>query len=296
MDTVFAILVVYNPSAEDLLSAVENLEAQCQKVVVCNNSDNGFFYENVDERLKIFNFNDNLGIAKAQSIGMDWAFKHGADFIIQMDQDSLISPGTVEGLLRKYMELEKNGYKVGVIGPAFFDKVTKQIAKPRVFKGRSIDKFNCISVSVTISSGSLVPKKVYDDVGGMCDGLFIDVVDWEYCWRIIDKGYLVIRDNDILMGHRVGQGFKKIYHIFPVLVSAPIRHYYHTRNLILLLSCPYAPLPWKIIGIGKLIFKIIMYPLGFSNGFTRVRYIIKGLIDGILGRYGRIDKTYRVLK
>ncbi len=292
---VFAVLVSYNPSEQEIFSAAERLTEQCDCVVICNNSDNGFIVPEMPG-CKVMNFADNLGIARAQSIGMKWAFDNGADFILQMDQDSILHSDTVAMLLSSYNNLINLGHKVGLIGPCFYDKVTNEVHTPRVFHGEVISGTNCISVPTTISSASLIPKEVYNEVGGMLDGLFIDVVDWEYCWRLSSKGYLIVRDRDIMLGHRVGNGFKKLFGIFPVLVPSPIRHYYHSRNLILLLNCNYAPLSWKLIGLAKLTFKVVFYPLGFRNGFTRLKFLCRGISDGILRKYGRIDMASRCYK
>jgi rhamnosyltransferase len=45
---------------------------------------------------------------------MDWAFSNGTDFIIQMDQDSILEKGTVIKLLKSYQLLTNKGYKIGV--------------------------------------------------------------------------------------------------------------------------------------------------------------------------------------
>ncbi|MCV5754707.1 glycosyltransferase, partial [Escherichia coli] len=82
------------------------------------------YAENSSGDVKIFNFNDNLGIAEAQSIGMKWAFENGADFILQMDQDSIPDPKMVEQLLTCYKKLLKQNVNVGLVGSQDFDKVT----------------------------------------------------------------------------------------------------------------------------------------------------------------------------
>ena len=80
MKKIYSILVAYNPDLEELNQAVERLKKQTGIVIVCNNSDYDVEFEG--EQVKVFNFGENLGIAKAQSIGMKWAFENGADFIL----------------------------------------------------------------------------------------------------------------------------------------------------------------------------------------------------------------------
>lgn len=288
MKKVHSILVVYNPDLEELSQSVERLKTQTDIVVVCNNSDYDLDLES-DEQVKLFNFGDNLGIAKAQSIGMKWAFENGADFIIQMDQDSIPNDDLVEKLLECYEDLTHKGYKVGLVGPQDYDKDTKELNKARLKKGNFIDDTNYVSLEQTLSSGSLIPKYVYDIVGGMNDDLFIDAVDSEYCWRIRKNGFLVVKTNDALLAHKLGDGKKKILGFLNVGVPSPIRHYYQIRNTLLLARRAYIPTYWKYSMLVKVVFKLFVYPFTLNKGFERFKYILKGIKDGILGRSGKIS-------
>jgi len=287
MKKIYSILVAYNPDIEELSQAVERLKKQTDIVIVSNNSNYDVKFE--DEQVKVFNFGENLGIAKAQSIGMKWAFENEADFILQMDQDSIPNDDLVEKLLTCYEKLENKGYRVGLVGPQDFDKDTNELNKARLKKGDFIEDMNCVSLEQTLSSGSLIPKKVYDTIGSMDDNLFIDAVDSEYCWRIRKNGFLVIKNNDALLAHKLGDGKQKILGILNVGVPSPIRHYYQVRNTLLLFRRNYVPSYWKYSGIVKVVFKLFVYPFTLNKGLERFKYIIKGIKDGILGRSGKIS-------
>lgn len=287
MKRVYAVLVAYNPQGNELASAVERLKVQTDIVIVCNNSDYDVEFD--DEKVKVFNFRDNLGIATAQSIGMKWAFENGADFILQMDQDSIPDELLVDNLFKCYEELTRRGYKIGLIGPQDFDKDTKELNKARLKKGKYIEDTNYVSLEQTLSSGSLISKKIYELVGGMDDSLFIDAVDSEYCWRIRNNGFLVIKNNDALLAHKLGAGKKKILGFLYVGVPSPIRHYYQVRNTLLLFRRAYVPSYWKYSGLVKIIFKLFVYPFTLERGYERFNYIIKGIRDGILNKSGKIS-------
>lgn len=287
MKKIYSIIVAYNPEGNELALAVERLKAQTDMVIVCNNSDYDVKFD--DKKVKVFNFRDNLGIAAAQSIGMKWAFEKGADFILQMDQDSVPDEKLVDNLLKCHIELTRRGYKVGLVGPQDFDKDTKELNKARLKKGKYIEDTNYVSLEQTLSSGSLISKKVYELVGGMDDGLFIDAVDSEYCWRIRNNGFLVIKNNDALLAHKLGEGKKKILGFLYVGVPSPIRHYYQVRNTLLLFRRAYVPSYWKYSGLVKIIFKLLVYPFTLERGYERFNYIIKGIRDGILNKSGEIS-------
>lgn len=290
-EKVYAIVVAYNPDHRELEKAVTNIKEQGCFVVVCNNSVEEFFFE--ASGVKVMNFGDNLGIAKAQSVGMKWAFAEGADFVLQVDQDSVLEKHTVSTLINGYKELVRKGYSVGVIGPKHYDKITKEVDEARLIKGRPIEGGRFTIVNATISSGSLIPKLAFDNVGAMEDGLFIDSVDFEYCWRLKKYGMLTVRDNQVMLGHRVGNGKKRIVGKIDARVPTPIRHYYHIRNLFLLTNRKYVPTRWKVVNFLKLFFKLAFYPLIFDDGAKRFKYLALGVKDGILRKYGRIDKASR---
>lgn len=288
---IFTILVTYNPDIESLEKTIRKLSEQTDLIIICNNSNFDLTYHD-KKNIKVFNFKENIGIAKAQSIGMKWAFKNGADFVLQMDQDSTPDQGMVSILYQTYIKLMKLNYNVGLVGPQDYDRFTKEINKARIKKGKSIkEDRNIYLVDSTLSSGSLIPKAAYEAVGGMLDELFIDVVDHEYCWRLIRSGFVVARDNRARLSHRLGDGGKKIFGLISVGVPAPFRHYYAFRNIIYLLSKNHPPIYWKTSSSVKLILKLIFYPLVLNHGFVRLKYMIKGIKDALGGKLGRIDEN-----
>lgn len=287
MKKIYSILVAYNPQGDELSLAVDRLKTQTDIVIVCNNSDYDVEFD--DEKVKVFNFRDNLGIAKAQSIGMQWAFENGADFILQMDQDSIPSEDLVQKLLLCYTELTNKGYKVGLVGSQDFDNDTKILSKPVIDKSENIKETNYYIVPDILSSGSLIPKNIYELIGGMDDDLFIDIVDFEYCWRIRDSSYLVIKNREALLGHKLGVGNVKLFGIFVINIGAPFRHYYQYRNILMILKRKYVPVYWKISQLVKLVIKLFFYPLGLSDGNERRKYMLLGIKDFFKKKTGRLN-------
>ena len=289
MHKVFAVLVTYFPDFNELTSCVSNLSAQCDGVVICNNSDDDLNFTS-NTKVKVFNFGENTGIAYAQSVGMQWAFDNGADFIMQMDQDSELEENTVSRLIQSYTHLLSLGHNVGLIGPRHFDKVLNEVDEKRLPKGAPLAGTSCETLEHTISSASLIPRKAFEVAGNMESGLFIDLVDWEYCWRMKMHGFLVVRDNSVMLGHRVGDGCQKIVgNAIDARRPAPIRHYYHTRNVLLMLRRSYVPISFKFRESLKLIVKLLIYRFIFDDGATRMQYLWRGFKDGIKNRYGKIS-------
>ncbi len=289
MKKIYTILVAYNPKEDELINAIKRLKTQTDMIVVCNNSDYDVSFE--DDKVKVFNFGENLGIAKAQSIGMNWAFDNGADFILQMDQDSEPDKNLVENLVNCYDELTDKGYDIGLVGPQDYDKETQKINKGRISKGTYIEDTNYVFMNQTLSSGSLIPKKTYEKIGGMEDDLFIDAVDEEYCWRIIAANMKVVKNNDALLAHKIGEGEQNIIGSINLVISSPIRYYYQFRNVLLLSTRSYAPVYWRVSMLVKVGLKLVVFPFRVKDGRKIFGYMIKGIKDGLLRRYGRIDSS-----
>ncbi|NYT58688.1 glycosyltransferase family 2 protein [Alcaligenaceae bacterium] len=279
-----AVLVAYNMPPAELEQAVANIASQVDAVVVCNNSATAFTY--TAGMVDVLNFQDNLGVARAQSLGMAHAFKQGADFVLQMDQDSVADEHMVARLVQAYDELCHGGHKPGLVGPQDYDKLTGAVSQPRIQKGQVIAGTDYISLSETLSSGSLIPKAVYDVVGGMDDGLFIDAVDFEYCWRLRSHGYRVVKNPAALLGHRLGEGRKKVLGLVWVGLPAPFRHYYAFRNALHLMKRGYTPWYWRFSSLAKMAFKLLVYPFALDQGARRLGYMLRGIKDGLAGRYG----------
>ena len=285
---IYSIVVTYNPDVSELHKLIDLLQAQTARVVVCNNSD--WPLDLPDASVKLFNFGENLGIAEAQSIGMKWCFENGADFVLQMDQDSVPTPTMVSELYKSHQALTGKGYRVGLIGVQDFDKETLEENQARVRKGRAVPGTNYEIVPEILSSGSLIPKAAYEAVGGMEDGLFLDCVDFEYCWRLRREGFMVFKNADARLGHRLGEGRTKILGFLAVGRPAPIRHYYAFRNGLFLLQRSYAPTYWKLSTIAKLAFKLVFYPIFLDRGSVRLKFMLRGLWAGMSGEYGRIPE------
>ncbi|WP_455816288.1 glycosyltransferase family 2 protein [Pseudomonas cerasi] len=290
MNKIITVLVTYNPDIELLVGSVKNLLSQTDGVIICNNSVAPLTTEIFETSDGVFieNFGENIGIAAAQSIGMDLAFNnHHADFVLQMDQDSLANPDMVERLLSCYQELKHTGFNVGLVGAQDYDRYTKEVNVARVMKGTPLLHDHYMKVNCILSSGSLIPKVAYEKIGGMDDELFIDAVDHEYCWRLQKFGFIVVRNAQALLGHRLGDGKFKILNLLSVGMPSPFRHYYAVRNAFILMRRDYVPVYWKISSLVKIFFKFIFYPVFLPEGKKRLFFISRGVWDGLRKRTGK---------
>ena len=227
-----------------------------------------------------------MGIATAQSEGIRQAECLGCDYIIFFDQDSKIPERYSEGIIEEYKRIEQLIPNLFLLGPTIINGRTEEEYKSTIHKDIWMTE-DFIRRREIISSGSCVSLRKIEEVGLNDDSLFIDYVDHEWCWRAESKGFVNGITLKIKLAHFVGQQECRIFTQL-VIISAPIRYYYQTRNYLWLLRRSYVPWQWKINhGI-----KFMIYPISFPFKVRcwRAIYVqmFRGLKDGLLNkRYGK---------
>lgn len=230
--------------------------------------------------LHIITQGNNYGIAYAQNIGIKYGIEKKCNFFIEMDQDTTLPCGYVENIYKAYQELISKGYKVGGIGPLAISK--KNYAIYNDVKGVG----DIIEVEKTLSSGFFYSREVIEKIGLKNEDLFIDLVDWEWCWRARSKGYKIFIDKRLTIMHMLGRGHKNFL-FFKIGVPDPIRHYYQYRNSIILSRLNYVPVKWKLSRFIIHIFKLVFF-LFYDQRLIRLKYAIKGIKDGLFNKTGKL--------
>jgi rhamnosyltransferase len=281
------ILTVYNPDVNELAVNLQSYEGQAHVVVLTDNSDIKLIQEQVKAlseqflNLHINQLFENMGIARAQNLGVEVAKELGCTFFIEMDQDSKLQENYVSSLLQRFDQLDGGREIVGGVGPVAIKKDTND-----VYHGRN-KAVGCIAVEYTLSSGFLIPLYAVERVGKKNEDLFIDYVDWDWCWRSRATGLGVFIDTSLEIAHMLGDGHKKILG-FKIGVPSPIRHYYQYRNFLYLLRKKYVPVRWKLKYLLFVVLKFFAFSLFFDQKRKRLKFIFKGVKDGVFGRVGRI--------
>ncbi|EFC1954873.1 TPA: glycosyltransferase family 2 protein [Escherichia coli] len=279
-----AVIVTFNPDKEHVKSMYHALADQVEYIITVDNTPMHVM-ETVqhDNNYKIY-LGDNLGIATAQNVGLRKAIELGCKKCIIFDQDSIIPESICQTLGNDIDTLNSMGMKVACIGPRINDILEKKIEKS---KNEIKVVNNCFSVNQIIASGSLFNLEFLEDIGYMEDDLFIDAVDHEWCWRAKKNGYDVCISANIYMQHVIGID-RDNFLFWTYIVCSPIRHYYQFRNSLLLLSRDYVPTKWKIKKCIEILFLPIIFSIKGPERMARLGYMIKGLLNGLLGNVGRM--------
>jgi rhamnosyltransferase len=301
---VSAVLVTYNPNQAGLYASVQAVADQVSELFIVDNASVNFSPDWVDKlkgksvaRLHLLPQSDNLGIGAAHNIGIRQARTRGSAFVLLLDQDSQVEPGMVARLRSTYTELAEKGVLVAALGPQFRDSDNGTLSRFKKVGVLGFTHLDCNSASpvveadVLVSSGSLLPLTAIETVGLMDEGLFIDHVDTEWCFRAKAKGFRIFGVCDAVMTHALGEQRKEIWFLRKrtVYFHYPFRYYYMFRNSMLLYRRSYMPWGWKLADIAFRFKSVVLFIFSLiaPNRFACLSMMMLGLIDGLKGVSGK---------
>lgn len=275
------VLVLYNPNKillKDVLLAINN---QVDGIFISDNSPQKTEFDfSVYRNITYYFMGGNKGIASAQNVGIRYFEQSNYDFIFFLDQDSICPDFLVENLYKNYFFLKERNIRVGAVGPRPYNRVENKKYEGAITKGVKITN-NITELNELISSASFIPIENFRVVGYMEDDLFIDGVDFEWCWRAkkINNLRFFIAE-DVMLSHQLGD--KNMFFLFKkISVHNPFRQYYRYRNFFKLIKRDYVPLYWKVSNLVKYFIKYFYFPFFVSPRKEYFYNINRGVYDGI---------------
>ena len=276
--SVAVVIVLYQPHKEDIANVIR-LSNVFVGVIIDNSQEKTFKDEQLG-KMQYIPLKENVGIAEAQNIGIRYIFNHtDATHIVFLDQDSTVPTTYADDIAKSFNRIKLNVPNLAFLGPKTENKITGKEYKSIIHQEKSLTPEFILKREV-ISSGGCTTKEVLKTVGLNDSKLFIDYVDFDWCWRAKSKGLVCGITPNITIKHMVGQ--KTIYiGGYTIIVSSPNRYYYQFRNYLWLLRKKYVPLQWKINKGIKHIAQFIYFPIFIKSGFSCWKYMVKGFFAGI---------------
>ncbi|MDT3500227.1 glycosyltransferase family 2 protein [Stenotrophomonas maltophilia] len=298
---VCAVIVTYGPDPELLRRVVDSVLQQVGHLVVFDNGSRGVDVQallGAAPGISLLASPHNVGLGSALNRSYEQAQSLGFDYVLLMDQDSVLEPGMVDVLGTALVELAGNE-RIAAVGPQFRDARSGMLA-PFVRFGFPFNHKlrggpgQRISCDFLITSGSLVPMSALRDIGAMDESLFIDNLDMDWCFRAKRSGHALYGICDAQMSHSIGE------ELLPsrakpdgVIVHKPFRLYFIMRNRVLLYGRAYTPRVWIAQDVPRLLLKLVGNGLFLAPRWIRLRFMLKGLWDGIRGRSGPLPPGHR---
>ncbi len=280
-----AVVILYNPEA-DVFNNIQSYQSFVDTVYVMDNTErpaagirNGI--EKISNCIYLAD-GVNKGIAARLNEACALAIKDGCTYLLTMDQDSGFEQSGFERYIKKINEFPGKE-SVAMFAVNYQKEITPVSATPR-------------EVLSTITSGSIIDLNIHKIVGKYNEDLFIDLVDAEYCYRIIQLKYRIILFSDIILLHRLGYikygRSLKNFKLTPRLLHSPERIYYIVRNCFYMLY-KFPNLPFDARKEIRNCLMLLKNNLLYHEKRGKViRYIIKGYLDYRKNKMGKLEKMY----
>lgn len=287
-----AVITTYHPD-DGFVDRVERVRSQVGSVVIV---DDGASPDNVTclrhwfsntPKVILHHNETNMGIAASLSKGVAIAKCEGYSWALTLDDDTLVAPDMVQTLVDYWKQIAKQGGKpIALMGMLYRDVHIGEISDRRTgSKGLPYaDKREIMT------SGSLLSLDAYKAIGPFRNDFFIDFVDYDYCFRARSMGFRVIQVFRAGMEHSLGH--LRLYKIAGKIVEtynhSPARLYYLFRNSSVFmrevfLSDPLFALALFVSNLRT----VVLVAFLESDKRTKIRYILRGVLDGCRNRLGR---------
>jgi rhamnosyltransferase len=291
------ITVTFNPEIQRFGRQLDALPADAW-IIVVDNATADECYRTLEQRIAdrpkthLIRNTTNQGLAKALNQGANYAIEHLplAQYLLLMDQDSVPFPNAITRLLAAHAELESEGIPVGCVGPRLVDRATglqhgfHRIKGWRWSRAYPADTDHApVECANLNGSGTLMRTSLVSKLGGLDERLFIDHVDTEWAFRVLNAKFLLLGIPDARFDHAMGERSLRFWcfgwRIWPQ--RSPRRHYYLFRNAIWLMKRSYVPVIWKAWAVVKLFLTLLVHVVIDPQRSQQLRQMLAGIIAGI---------------
>lgn len=135
-----------------------------------------------------------------------------------------------------------------------------------------------------------MPAWIFDKVGWFASEYFIDLVDWEYSFRVRKAGFLVVDSKHATLLHAPGNPSETtlLGHAFHSTHHSAMRRYYLTRNRIVFYRKYIRFFPRGIAsGAYAHLKETIVCLLVEKQRARKFRNVLLGTWDALTGRMGK---------
>ncbi len=287
-DSVAAMVILYN-CGTNCIKNIESYDNQVKQVFVYDNSTvkNEKLIQLLKEKKNIvyINGDGNQGISIAINKVAEEAIRCNFQWLITFDQDSVAEKDMVAHMCN-YVNRCEFADKLGIVCAAINDSVFRfEIAATEISYNKWVQQ-----------SGSMLNLKVFQKIGGFDEALFIDQVDFEYCVRLKQYDYKIVKVNKAILMHNTSDDntifLRKRGRPLYINKYSPMRYYYNTRN-ILYCTKKYKKVNKQYWESQRRNLGSLLMTLPYEKGkIKRVRAVILGYIDYIFDNMGKTQRHF----
>lgn len=287
-----AIIVTYYPD-EGFPIRLEHVLAQFPKVIVVDNGSQGaaadlLHTESLLPNVLVHKNQTNLGIATALNQGVGLARQCGFNWIVTLDQDTLIFPEMFATLLDVYGKSEGGNV---LIGGNYWDAHKKR----NFIQCKKNTHKPFVERKTLITSGTLIPLSLFKAIGFFREDYFIDSVDHEFCLRARKHGFRILISCLPVMSQSIGAHIEHAGRLrrFLSFNHSPVRKYFIARNTVATVKKYMLQEPtWSLKQVWRLLSDFASILIFESEKMEKTTAFMVGIVHGVTGEMGPIEKTW----
>ncbi len=296
-----AVVVTYHPDS-GFAARLATIRREIETVIVVDNSTRAQVQQQMAHICghagAIFLPNSqNFGLAHALNRGFTQLAQDGCDYAIAFDQDSTPATGFVPALLQTKAAsrpltavVGANWYDEG--RPGFPSRHLRPNPRWPLLFDRPPATSDLENVTCAITSGSLFDLRIWENLGGFTEGLFLDLVDTEYCLRARISGFHIAISAEARLAHRRGakEPVRCAGRTWWPAFMPPFRLHYLWRNRVLVAVRHGWRLPhwiiFELVYAAKVVAEITLLE---KEKRAKLTACARGTWDGLIGTEGPIS-------
>ncbi len=294
-----AVVVLNTNRREDTLSCLASLAAleyPRHEVLLLDNASTDGSVDAVRAQfpaVRILALTDNRGYAGNNNVGIEAAMAMGAEWILVLNEDTVLAPTCLNELMQAVAEDER----VGVLGPMVYHHDEPGVIQSAggildgrwtsVHAGQNEDDTGQFAAPRRVDwvSGCaiMVRRQAIQQVGALDDRFFYYWEETEWCLRIAGAGWFIVQVPAAKLWHK---GVTRDYQPGPSVA------YYNTRNRLLMMSKHHAPFAAWIFAwaqLARTLFSYTVKPTWRARRASR-NAIWWGAVDFLRGRLGQMPR------
>ena len=196
---------------------------------------------------------DNLGFAGGNNVGIRFTIKQGADYILVLNNDTVVKPRFIEELIKCYDK------KTGIHAPIVFNyynpsKIHSSGGEFSIVKGTystSIKKIknNIKETSFIPGCCWLIKNEIFKKFGLIDEKYFLYSEDVDFCYRLKQAGYkLKVIPSSVIFHNKIKETMGNI---------SPLKLYYFHRSKLMFINTNYKGLKKIYYNYLNIIFRYI---------------------------------------
>lgn len=205
---------------DDLIECIDSLSHSSfpepvRVVVVDDGSTDGtsdFLADRLGDAIHLIRLDTNQGYAKAANRGIAWAIQNGAEYVLLLNNDTVVEASMLAQLLAA---LDMNP-SAGLAGPAIYlhsqpDRLwrigDRQFWKLPLTRQVGIPKTSVTPFPVDYITGCamFISRRVFEAVGLLDTGFQMYFEDADFCCRATTAGFTILAVPQAKMLHKVGR-------------------------------------------------------------------------------------------